>query len=199
MDQEKEKKIRVFIALEIDSKVRNELARIQKELQILLKEPSIRWVSVDQIHLTLKFLGYTSAQSINPLKERLKNICETFEGFELCTRDLGGFPSLRKAEVLWVGLDKEITILESLQTKIEEAAVEFSEEKSKRKFRAHLTLGRVRRASEKRNIAKILANHYISFGTSWFVKKVSLYQSHLSPKGPVYEVLWAGELKLRRL
>ena len=48
-------KIRTFIALELPEEVKKEIVEIQRRL--VIKDAKIRWVSKENTHLTLIFLG----------------------------------------------------------------------------------------------------------------------------------------------
>ena len=49
--------LRLFIAIELPTSVRAELASLQSRLQHEPALKNVRWVSPNNIHLTLKFLG----------------------------------------------------------------------------------------------------------------------------------------------
>ena len=51
--------MRCFVAIDIDEHCRNELKKLVRSLRdgIIARSGDIKWVRVDSIHITLKFLG----------------------------------------------------------------------------------------------------------------------------------------------
>ena len=58
-------KIRIFIAIELNSGIQSKLMTVQEVLK--KSEADVKWVKPENIHLTLKFLGHIS-------ESRLKDI-----------------------------------------------------------------------------------------------------------------------------
>ena len=68
------KTLRLFIAVPIP----NAVVRFLKNMRAALQHPgmNIRWVPVENIHLTLKFLGDIEAASVDPVAERMDAAAE---------------------------------------------------------------------------------------------------------------------------
>ena len=61
--------MRLFVALEIPSAVRDNLATLMGELRAADAAPAkskARWVRPENLHVTLKFIGYVDAASSSP-------------------------------------------------------------------------------------------------------------------------------------
>jgi 2'-5' RNA ligase len=133
-------------------------------------------------HITLRFLGSVDqvvyerflaalAQSTTPAR------------FTIRLGDLGGFPSLKKATVVWVGVGEGSGVLSELNTIAENAAQSAGLVPEERPFHPHITLARVR---PQRDISHLLGTH-ISLG--WKVDELVVIRSHPDSSGARYEVL----------
>ena len=68
-------KLRLFVAIAIPDPVREEIIRVQRELQPLAPRDAVRWTKPEQFHLTLRFLGDVSADRVAALKESVRAVC----------------------------------------------------------------------------------------------------------------------------
>jgi RNA 2',3'-cyclic 3'-phosphodiesterase len=83
--------------------------------------PSARWVpSVDR-HLTLKFLGTTSAEIIDEVHQRVGDVAAIAAPFRVRLAGLGAFPSSRRARVLWIGVGEGGSGFSSLARSLDDA------------------------------------------------------------------------------
>jgi 2'-5' RNA ligase len=187
--------MRVFIAIDIDEQLRKALGGLQDELRnkVDIKKGDVKWVNPDNIHLTLKFLGEIKDAQVVDVCNITKEVAGRHENFELALETVGHFGG-RSARVLWVGTGQNSDNLLQLQSDLEEQLASAGWPKETRKFSGHLTLCRVRNSKAGVKLAQ-MTEEYKDFklGTIW-ADSVSVYQSQLTPKGPVYTVL--GNYKL---
>lgn len=169
--------MRVFIAIEIPERIKKQLNEVQDKFDDISK---IKWVN--DFHLTLKFLGEISSIQLDRIKERLKNL--NFKNFELELTNLGVFPNDKFIRVLWVGLSPERKVM-GLQLDIEERLRDMFN--IDRKFKAHLTLGRVKTIKNKETFLERVNN--IEVNGKFNVGHVKLIKSVLTDTGPEYETL----------
>jgi len=139
---------RLFVAVDLGNEARHRLAAvIAAGLPILpgAVVPPANW------HITLRFVGSASAAEEDRLLFALSEI-DSEGPFELRLGRLGAFPRAAKATVLWLGIEEGQEHLASLAHQVEEhiQAAGFSAED--RPFRGHLTLSRLRPASDVRSI-----------------------------------------------
>ncbi|MGH7965884.1 MAG: RNA 2',3'-cyclic phosphodiesterase, partial [Candidatus Binatia bacterium] len=97
--------IRAFIAANLAAPVIEEIAKVQSVLQEARGD--IRWIRVEGLHLTLKFLGDITRSQVNPILEALEEALRERPSLGIVARGLGAFPSLKRPRVLWVGLGGE--------------------------------------------------------------------------------------------
>jgi len=124
--------MRLFVAVELPSDIKEELVRLQS----LLPEEIIR---ATNIHLTLKFLGDCDGAKVDWVKSTLDDVSALSSDAHLS--DIGFFPSDSFIIVIWVGIQPEKEIKE-LQEKVDHALG--NKFRKDLKFKAHLTLGRVK-------------------------------------------------------
>jgi len=188
--------LRTFIAVDIPPIIQKAIHHNVENLRKTLGS-SVRWVPVDNIHLTLKFLGDVSHDSVDPLTQMLRVEADSCSSFDLSAGGLGSFPNSKRARVLFIGIQAPAG-LEAFQRRIESATVRLGYESDPRPFSPHLTIGRVREhisASDQQKIHKILEETKIdSLGTAR-VDSVHLYESELKPGGSVYTKLFSAPLK----
>ena len=184
------KKMRVFIAIDIDEQIRKALGNLQDELRskVDIKKSDVKWVNPDNMHLTLKFLGEIKDQEAVDICSITKEVASRHESFELDVETVGHFGG-RSARVLWVGTGQNRDNLLQLQGDLGEQLASAGWPKETRKFSGHLTLCRVRNSKAGVKLAQVTEEYKdFKLGTIW-ADSVSVYQSQLTPKGPVYTVL----------
>lgn len=165
--------MRLFIAFDVPSE---ELIKLQNNFDIngvkLVKE----------FHLTLKFLGEVSEDKINLIIDKLNNV--KFKSFEAYFDKLGLFPNENYIKVIWIGLQPEDKINE-LREKIEDALKDLFQKEER--FKAHITLGRVKFISDRDKIVKGLKSEVIKI--KFPVDNFKVYKSELRGEGPVYTMV----------
>jgi RNA 2',3'-cyclic 3'-phosphodiesterase len=103
----------------------------------------VRWVRLDGLHLTLRFLGPTPEPRIAPTVAAVEAIAGSASGpFDIELAGAGTFPPGRRPRTLWIGLTEGVDALSRLATVTETALVEAGWEADGRPFKAHLTLAR---------------------------------------------------------
>ena len=174
--------MRLFIAIEMPENVKDILVDIQKTIGDELAKT--KWVSKEQMHLTLKFLGEVQEEKLPLIINNLKKI--KFVPFILRLNDIGVFPSESYIRVIWIGVEPEKEIIE-LQSEVEDVLKEFKFKKDF-KFHPHVTLGRVKFVKDKKGFVEKLKS--VSMQKEKIeVKGFKLIKSILVVEGPVYEVL----------
>lgn len=188
--------VRAFIAIEIPPAIRQAIHQKTSTLRAELGT-SARWVSPENIHLTLKFLGDISAEHADLLTQALRAEADSVPVFDLHVGGLGSFPNVKRARVLWIGVQAPAE-LEALARRIESACARHGSESETRGFSPHLTIGRVRQGQslqDEQRIGRALAATKIdSLGTAR-VDSVHLFKSDLRPDGAVYTKLFSAQLK----
>lgn len=158
----------------------------------------IRWLSEDQFHLTLRFLGSVEENILEEkICPRLAQLVPQFSPITLQVRGVGFFPSPARPRVVWAGVEGEIEPLIVLQKRVQEAVQSLAQSPEEdRSFRPHLTIGRVREPHRRYGFERIAAvGEAVELG-SFTVDEILLYKSELTPRGSRYTEL--GNFKLGR-
>ncbi len=186
--------LRAFIAVPASDEVRRLVKQAVGSLRWV--GANVKWVEPDNVHITVKFLGNIPQADVDKLGPALHEALRSTGGFDITIGKAGTFPGGDKApRVVWLGLGEGFEALKEVALKVEEACAGLGFEREARPFKAHLTIGRVRRGSGKlRELAEAVAG--VEFKPLKLkVDRVNLTRSRLSPRGPTYTVLESIALK----
>jgi len=148
--------------------------------------PGFAWTRLEQLHLTLRFLGATPVALVAPLRERLRAI--HVAPFLLPVEGLGIFPPRGQPRVLWCGIGHGHPHLHQLRQRIDDTLLALRIEADLRQFVPHFTLARLGAVSQ-RQLPHWLRRHRDFAAPPFRVESFSLYASRLQPEGAVHTVL----------
>ncbi|MBN2499941.1 MAG: RNA 2',3'-cyclic phosphodiesterase [Anaerolineales bacterium] len=188
--------VRAFIAIELPDDIQQRLQQVSDNLQAEMQELPIRWVGVNSAHLTLKFLGDVSENSVEMISKILETEAAQVKPFDLSVGSLGVFPNMRRPRVIWVGVEAADG-LHTLQRHIEAEVARIGYAPEEREFSPHITMGRVSRNTshrELREIAEVLQKQKLGFIGTGHVEDVHLFRSDLEASGAVYTKLSSAPL-----
>ncbi len=191
------KPLRLFIAIELSPEVKQGIGRLQDDLKRRLPPKAVRWTNPEGIHLTLKFLGDTSADKVQAVAHGVLAAAAGFEPFDLRVAGFGCFPSPRRARVLWVGVPDVPQRLAGVQRAIDLHMARLDYARETRPFSPHLTLGRVNdriAPAERQALADVLDRTEAGGLGVVPVHEIVLFQSDLRPDGAVYTALARAKL-----
>ena len=178
--------MRLFIATPISRQVETELANIIYQLKSVAG--NVRWVKPENIHLTIKFLGETDDSLVEHLSQLIDETSQETNILDFKLSKIGGFPNLIRPRALWAGLDGDHAELERLAGSLDQRVHKLGYDKETRKFRPHLTLGRVKKPQALPQLAHFLENYKIE-AMPFLIDRLTLFKSTLTPRGPIYERL----------
>jgi len=168
--------MRLFIAIELPVEVKKMLARLQREI------PGARWVPMEQLHLTLSFLGEVDDATCELLTGKLSEIAVS--EFNLRFSGSGCFPTSRHPRVLWAGLAEE-PLLTNLADMVRKAVLLCGIPQEERPFSPHITLARFRQPAGK-EVSAFLEKHQHMALPAFNVLEFILFQSQLTPHGAIH-------------
>jgi 2'-5' RNA ligase len=187
---------RAFIAIDLPEIVRRFLAEVQEGLN--LHGAPIKWVRPENIHLTLKFLGDTDTAQTTAIVGAMTSAAKDCPGVSLTAKDIGVFPDLRRARVIWAGVKGQLDILINLQRTLDDYLAELGFPKERRNFSAHLTLGRVKGKIAPTRLKAAIDGSKEFESEPFKVDRIVLFKSELKPAGAVYtqvqQALFSGHL-----
>jgi 2'-5' RNA ligase len=174
--------IRTFIAIELPNDFKELLKSFQTELK--KRAPAVRWIKVENIHITLKFLGEVDAGRFAAIEHSLDQVNKESTVFSIRTKHFGGFPNLKKPRVFWLGFENSAELSE-LQSNVDQALARVGFERDSRKFSPHLTLGRIKFHQNFDRLYEFTGNTPLP-PYEIFVKEFVQMRSDLRSQGAVY-------------
>lgn len=186
-------KLRTFVAIEIPNNVKEQIAAVQSELK--RHGDRVSWVKSTNIHLTLKFLGDVEESLIDSIGKKIQTAAEKSAPFSGEIAELGAFPNLRRARVLWAGVNGAEIELTDLVRNLENELKDIGFPKEKRKFNPHMTIGRVKSPLSPHFIARI---KQLEFNAGVLEgREIVFMRSDLKPTGAVYIPLSKARLRAK--
>jgi 2'-5' RNA ligase len=133
----------LFVAMPLPSKAVDVVAGLVADLRTRLADAeTVRWVRMDGLHLTLRFLGPVPGPGIPPLARTVDDVAREGSPFDVAISGGGAFPSIARPRILWLGLTAGATELSSLARSLGARLETLGWPSDDRPFRAHLTLAR---------------------------------------------------------
>lgn len=172
--------IRAFIAIDLDAAARSEAADLVARLR--RPDDGVRWVRAEALHVTLRFLGDIEPGQVSALTRSVADEVAALTPFQMQLGAVHLFPSPRRPRV--VALDLEpVESLSELAAAVERGTRAQGFEPEARSFRAHLTLGRLKRGRAPATRGLRAA------GVTSAVEEVVLFRSELGRDGAKYTAL----------
>jgi 2'-5' RNA ligase len=180
--------MRLFVAVEIDDRARQVAEAVQQRLRGALDSTlKARWVPVENMHLTVRFIGHVDDSRAPGVIDALAPPL-AIAPFDIEVRGCGVFPPRGAPRVLWIGLTQGLPSLALMHEAFNRRLRPFGFEPEARPFSAHLTIARIKDAPKGvgRTVHAELDRMAIP-ATRVAVSRATVFESHLSPKGPRYE------------
>jgi 2'-5' RNA ligase len=183
------KRHRIFIAINLPENIRKKLSSYQDKWQ----EVPAKWVSSDNIHITLEFLGYLTDQELGDVCMIAKEVIKRNKSFsinlnKICYGPLPLNPK-KSPKMIWA-IGQDVKELANLKNDLEKSLLEsvrFSPEN--RKFIPHITLARISewewKKIEPEERQEVDENTDLLFS----VESVEVMESELKRGGPRYTIL----------
>ncbi|MDI6841114.1 MAG: RNA 2',3'-cyclic phosphodiesterase [bacterium] len=180
--------MRAFVAIKIPTEIIEKVAQLQESLK---EVQGVKWVKPENIHLTLKFLGEVKDEQIETVKSAIKSSIQGIKPFNISLSDIGGFPNLRRPNVLWIGVKEGKDKLIGLINKLEKELSKLGFEPEAREPSPHLTIGRIKKGQKpeiknQKFETSAFTPPLIKKEAGFIADKVYLIKSTLTPEAPVY-------------
>ena len=179
--------VRCFIAFELS----REAIDYIEDVQELVRKKNFfygKFTELENLHLTLKFLGEIAEEKIEDIKKKLSEI--KMKDFEVSLGETGVFIN-KYNSLLWLKLNgKGIWDLqEEIDRKLE--TLGFAREE---RFMSHITIARMKKIPNKQLFLEYVKNMKIK-KISFNIKDFALKKSELKREGPSYGDLGRYELE----
>jgi len=175
--------MRLFWAIDLPEKIKEELGELQNEIKnsfpMEAADSVAKWVALENLHITLLFLGEVEERHLPEIIETGKNAFQDQAPLSLHLQKICYGPKNQiPPRFVWAELAPNL----SLQ-KITRAIGE------RQNFFGHITLGRVREWVWKRIDPEERPNIEKELGLKFIANSVELMESRLKRTGPKYTVL----------
>lgn len=183
--------MRLFFAVPVPPEARERVGELMRQVQASVGDGTarIRWVRVDGLHLTLRFLGPTPDDRRAPLEAGADALASADAPFEVVLDGGGAFPSLAQPRSLWIGIGSGADRLAKLADGLTAAAGECGLVLETRPFAPHLTIARTDGLRLGAPAAHALAEAAIGMDVRFSVDRVVLFRSILGGGPARYEPL----------
>jgi 2'-5' RNA ligase len=193
----KSPRARLFVALDLPEEIRKGLVAWQGNA---LRDPALRPVRPESLHMTLVFLGYHPEKQIERIAEAALGVDAKAPEMRLEPEPVG-VPPGRRPRLFALDAPSEGAV--ALQAEVERRLVEARfYEPEKRPFWPHLTVARVKRAKRGSQKPALVENQPGALPEQLFhpfsAVRLTLYRSHLRPQGAEYVPLAEKDLKPAR-
>jgi 2'-5' RNA ligase len=181
-----EKLIRVFISVSVPK----EIVSIKEMLKSTIDTRGIKisWVRDGKMHLTLRYIGNTTEESIDSINNAIHDLIGDTPIINLSISGTGSFTNRDIANTLWVGINGEIDKLDELVLKLNEKLKPLGYPTEKREFFPHITIARINPNQKKKpDISNFLNTTFMELPMK--IVKINVMQSQSFSKGSFYTIL----------
>jgi RNA 2',3'-cyclic 3'-phosphodiesterase len=176
---------RLFIAVPLPAEARSVIEALVASVRVAPEpEPGqrrdphdVRWVRMDGLHVTLRFLGPTDPDRIAELKAAVATAATGGQPFELGLAGAGAFPNPTRPRVLWLGLEHGLSALNELTVRLAGSLAAHGWPHDDRPVRPHLTLARSDGVAAGSRVAAGLVAAAANLDLRWIVDRIVLFES----------------------
>lgn len=184
------KRRRTFVAINLPSHIRGELASYQDRYP----ELPARWVKEENLHVTLLFLGSLGDEEVAETCRLVKEAATRTEPFSLTISKVRYEPEGKPPKFVWATVEKSEPLSE-LARLLRTSLGPVSSRREERAFFPHITLARVLQWQFRRQEEDERVHLEKDIELSFPVDSVDVMESKLKKGGPSYETLEKAPLK----
>lgn len=149
----------------------------------------VRWVRLDGLHLTIRFLGPTPDGLVDPTLAAVRDVAPAVAPFDITIGGGGAFPSPARPRAIWLGIIDGMRDLGAVATAMDGALVAAGWQPETRPFRAHLTLARSDGVAAGPAVAGRLMDAARELRLTARIDGIGLFESHTGDGPARYEPL----------
>ncbi|HEY3336825.1 MAG TPA: RNA 2',3'-cyclic phosphodiesterase [Candidatus Limnocylindrales bacterium] len=181
---------RLFVAVPVPATTRDACRALIEPVRTLPYGRYARWVHLDTLHVTLRFLGDTAPERVPDVIAAVRDGVGDRPAFEVRLGGAGAFPpDGHKIRALWLGIAEGADGLGSIVEDLVAPLARLGWPAETRPFRPHLTVARTDRTGirDAALIAQALEGVAADWTTSFVADRVILFRSHLGGGPPRHE------------
>ena len=180
--------IRTFVALPLPTGLIRSIGGLIRGLSG--RFPEYRWQEGEQLHVTLNFLGDVPDARVGDVCLAVEQTVSRHAAFTCSLGAMGAFPKPGRPRILWLGIDEGQAELVRLHHDLTDALEELDIEPERKRYRPHLTLGRIRNQQRwSDSMVEMLASGEtpeLQADSVFEADEIVVYSSFLESTGPVY-------------
>lgn len=175
---------RLFIAVPLPGTAIEHIARLVDDVRGSVPDAdSVRWVRVEGLHLTARFLGRTDEALVARLKPLIDDTARDTAPFPIAIASAGAFPSATRPRVLWLGLHEGAESMARVASSLDAGLSLLGWTAEARPYRAHLTLARCDGVRAGPAVARKLTELAAALDTRFEADRLVLFES-VTGRGP---------------
>ena len=170
---------RIFAAIPLASAARGAVEALVEAVRSSADpgEREVRWVRLEGLHVTLRFIGPTLDDRVPTALEAVKAAAHGAPPFEVGLAGGGAFPDPHRPRALWLGIGTGVDELSALTRAIDRELAARGWPIEDRPFRPHLTLARSDGVGTGSRTAARLIMEASDLDVRWTVDRVVLFES----------------------
>jgi len=184
--------VRTFVAVEISPEVRSHAARLIASLNGTAAK--VKWVDPHNLHMTLKFLGEIDLREAPQVCAAVAEAMADLPPFSIRVAGAGAFPDVVHPRTVWLGVTEGSEEMVELHERLEANLTKLGFRQEQRRFRPHLTIGRVRGLQGAAELGQLVADRADFDAGVSDIDEVVVFSSELNRDGPTYETLSTATL-----
>lgn len=181
--------MRTFLAVTIPLEIKNKIEKFIEEFKYETdkKRSNVKWVKIENIHITIYFFGNVGNQDLSILSNKLSEIGNTYPPFEISIKGVSAFPKPESPRVIWCGIIDNSNTLRKTNGFVRDIIRDnnLNVDIDNREFSPHLTIGRVKGRYCDSLVKKIITSELREFG-NFTINELVLFSSTLTKYGPIY-------------
>lgn len=174
--------IGIPLPVNIKDKIHPLIEKLKSEFSV-----GVKYVEKENLHITLYFSGELSEKQVEETKKKL-HLLDGLGKIKASLGLAGFFPNEGKPHVAWIGLEKGLERVNSLQARILEAL----EVQSDEDFNAHITIARMVSPTDRERLVHLCKQFHDD--SEWEINELVFYKSEFTSAGTKYAKL--QEIKL---
>jgi RNA 2',3'-cyclic 3'-phosphodiesterase len=176
---------RLFVATPVPATVREAVTSLVDGVRAD-SDPAVRdvrWVRLDGLHLTIRFLGPTREDDLPDVATAVDRTARRLAPFDVAIAGGGAFPSVARPRALWLGVAEGAAELGAAAAALDDELAVAGWSRDDRPFRAHLTLARSDGVRAGPQVARRLIDAAADFRATFRTESLVLFES-ISGGGP---------------
>jgi RNA 2',3'-cyclic 3'-phosphodiesterase len=175
---------RTFIAVKIEAG--EDFKEVVSTLRDGLANENIRWADINNLHITIAFIGETDETSVLDIKSMLERDLSGFGSIDFGLKGFGVFRNFKDPRILFTDIENPERLIEAWDI-IKKGLDALDIKLEERSFRPHLTIGRIKYLRDRNNLEEMVRKYINVKLQNITVSEIVYYESVLLPQGSVYK------------